>query len=145
MDLPIFDINRELSTPASKFNTAFAKNPMELFDRIRETTNDQWHIEHSSDTKTDYRIAFDKVQWKQGIGEDAIIAVSELSSEQRKMINLRQRDKLCIQTLQVPKLPSTTEMIVVVVSAGQTITAFPGRWLPPLNEELSKKWIFLVT
>ena len=84
-----------------------------------------------------------KKHWPNGIGEDAILAIKDANALQLKNIQHEKKDKFLLQTLQMRELPNTLKMIIVIAKIGEVITAFPGRWLPPLNKDLVKQLIFM--
>ncbi len=137
------ELYKQTELAASKFKREFADNPLDLYKRIICTTQVQWTIVDESQGKTDYLILFKKEQWKNGIGEDSVILLNELGDDQVKSLQKEPKENYEIQTLLVKELPVTFQMVLVVAGNNQVITAFPGRWLPPLNKAIVKDWVFL--
>jgi hypothetical protein len=143
LNIPVADLFEQTKLIASNFKNEFANNPLDLYQRINETTQQQWKIINSDAGKTDYLILFKKEKWKNGIGEDSVIPVNELNDDEKKNIRYEPKENYEIQTLVVKELPVTFKMVLVVDELGQVITAFPGRWLPPLDKKIIKDWVFL--
>lgn len=143
LKIPTSKLFEQTKLIASKFKNEFASNPLDLHQRINETTQQHWKIINSDTEKTDYLILFKREKWKNGIGEDSAMRINELNDDEKKNIRYEPKENYEIQTLVVKELPVTFQMALVVDEQSQVITAFPGRWLPPLNKNIIRDWVFL--
>ena len=137
-------LRQQTLLPASKLFKEFAVSPRQLYNRLQQTNDEDWKIVEKSAEKTDYIVTFSEKDWPNGIGCDVIIRATELSKHQLNQVSLQRRDEWLVKTLVTAWLPKTRQLVIVMSRDGTFLTIFPGAWLPPLNQQISMDYIFLI-
>lgn len=133
-----------LQFPASKFHPSFASTPLSLYERLSESSPQDWQVVAELAGKIDYVVNFPKMQWPKGIGYDQIIAAKDLTKENLGRIKLQRRGQFMVKTLVCNAFPITNQLVIVLDNKQAALTIFPGQWLPPLDENIVDDYIFLM-
>ena len=130
-------INLQLAIIGSKIFTAFAANPLELYERIkpRILLNDLYR--RRTDQNKVVTLVYDKNEYPDGIGYDGICPYSELSETEKSMLKYKHRDNNQVKVIHRKPLP--TWHLNVVLSKTQPgnlkiKTIFPGSIAPPVPQ-----------
>ena len=121
----IEQINSSLSTPGSKFSSEIISAPEDLFELIKKNKNCE--SRNISNGYASINFEFDFV-----IGNEGIANLEQLSPEVSKGITRDDRNGIIVNVVRMRELPDTTKMEVIVNDTNEIITAFPGRFAPPL-------------
>ena len=125
----------ETGRAGSRFFPAFASDPETLFDRFRSAIL-------SSDVRPVFRdgtcvavVRFPREAWPEGIGENALAAVGELTEAEAGSLVPEVRGEHMVNVCVRDSLPPTWQGVCVFGNAGGALgllTVFPGSYAPPL-------------
>ncbi len=157
----ISDLQQLPEKAGSKFHPAFASDPQQLYRRmVQGITENRFSIVAESrlpvvaknlpppaaaDVKTDYALHYERELWPEGIGYDQVVPLSALDTAQQNRIRWQQRSDHLVQVLPAANLPPTWQLNCIVQCDGEVTTVFPGTWLPPLNEQITQDYVFLIS
>ncbi len=118
-------IKSSLSTPGSKFSSEIITAPEDLLKLMERCK--KFEIKNISNGFASFHFEFNFV-----IGNEGIAKLVELSPEVSKGITREDRNGIIVNVVRMRELPDTTKMEVIVNDTNEIITAFPGRFAPPL-------------
>ncbi len=123
-------IQQELNLIGSKFYADFAQEPLDILKQLKKASQTQNPIENN---KTLIQFAFSKVDFPNGIGNSALLPLSELDEAQQARKYKVKRGDFEVWTCEVVRLPTTNVLsIITMEKAGvfDIITLFPGDYAP---------------
>ncbi len=123
-------IQQELELIGSKFHADFAQEPFEILDQFKKASRMQIPIENN---KTLIQFAFSKDDFPNGIGNSALLPLSELDEAQQARKYKVKRGDFEVWTCEVAKLPTSNKLsIIAFENQGNfdIITLFPGEYAP---------------
>ena len=118
-------IKSSLSTPGSKFSSDIISAPEDLFELIKKNKNCE--SRNISNGYASINFEFDFV-----IGNEGIANLEQLSPEVLKTMTQEDRNGVIVNVVRMLNLTSTNKMEIIVNPLNEIITAFPGRFAPPL-------------
>jgi hypothetical protein len=127
------EMDKLLALTGSKFHPDFAKNPLGLAEQIFTGLNN-FKTEFIS---KDLIIFYPEEEYRNGIGTDSIIHLSELNEAEISNIRIKNRSEVEIKTIQRKLIPTWQLNIVFDNSGNQEMkinTIFPGKYAPPFPE-----------
>lgn len=120
------EIQGQIDLIGSKFFSSFCQSPIELYDKITDRVPSK--IIHQENRNVVYSYTFEE-----NIGYDSIIAICELSSKERKAIEIEKRNHYEVKVIRKNKRNGTKQLNVVFQkNSNEIITMFPGIYAPPL-------------
>lgn len=120
-------IRHQLSEPGSKFFASFCKNPYVLIEMLNLQSPHKMMMQRNGTKALLYR--FDSGF----IGTDSLVELSALSPDEKRDMKNEIRDGQMVHVIERKHLEPTDECVVIVNdSTKQVVTAFPGRYAPPL-------------
>ncbi len=125
----LIEIQEQIDLIGSKFFSSFCQSPAEVHDKITDRVPSK--IIHQDNGNVVYCFTFEE-----NIGYDSIIAISELSSKERKAIGQEKRNHYEVKVIRKNKRNATKQLNVVFQkNNNEIITMFPGIYAPPLPSE----------
>jgi hypothetical protein len=109
----------------SKFDASQVLNPeeiLQLLDKGKQVLEVK-----QPNGNTARSVEFDKP-----IGTEGIVSLDELSKDEKKHIKEALRNGLHLKAVRLSELKKTNRLTYVVNSQNEIVTAFPGRYAPPL-------------
>lgn len=123
-------IQQELDLIGSKFYADFAQEPLEILNQLEKASQMQTPIENN---KTLIQFDFSKEDFPNGIGNSALLPLSELDETQQVRKYKVKRGDYEVWTCEVAELPTSNKLsIIAFENQGffDIITLFPGEYAP---------------
>ena len=120
-----FTIKQACNSVGSKFNATIIQNPLDLM-QLKEKGNIAFKIEQANDNDA-ISVKFDFV-----VGSEGILSILELSETEKQFIKESKRNGIFIKSIKLPELKPTNQITYIINKQDEIITAFPGRYAPPL-------------
>jgi len=138
------DINAQLAIVGSKFYSEFAQNPIQLLKKIKAHQNfkTQYIINNKGDRKV-IKLFFKVEDYPEGIANDSLLLIDELSSENKKKLQIKDRNGFLINHIKLKIYKPSWHLNIVLSMEGKPmiITIFPGKEAPsfpnPKTQEAS--------
>ena len=130
------EIKEQLDMVGSKFNKEFAQQPIEILNSL---VKDSFTSEDLENNKILLQFSFSSKDFPHGIGNSALIPLSELSAQQHSSKYNVNRSDYEVWTCQVEKLPSTNLLSIIALKQEKTlqiVTLFPGDYAPAFPKGL---------
>jgi len=109
----------------SKFDASHVLNPEQLLQLIEKGTLVKEVKQPNGNTAR-------SVEFEMPIGTEGIVALDELSHDEKKHIKEAMRNGLHLKAVRLSELKKTNRLTYVVNGQNEIVTAFPGRYAPPL-------------
>ncbi len=133
------DIDEALKIPGSKFNSNFCSDPDNLMTKL-DNDFDSAVSSEPSETIRILEYAYSENDYPDGIGRESVVAIDDLTDEERKGLFRRKREEgsadevwhLCHDP--VP----TWDLTVVIEMSGDErslLAVYPGKPAPPLPDK----------
>ena len=134
MSLSDKDIDKQLSISGSKFFSDFAKNPLELWERILHHNDFNIHQIEQLKGKTEIKLLFSEKEFPHGIANDSLLELDEIPADQIKMVERHKRDGFMVQQIRFDYHKPSWQLNIVLINSDQPyiLTIFPGIYAPPL-------------
>lgn len=141
------EIDFQLSISGSKFHPVFAINPFHLWEKIQKHHN--FNILDDKiwkNGKAEISLIFQEVQYPKGIANDSLIKIESLSNEQKKQLQIEERDGFLVNNISLNEFKPTWQANIILAKGTeiQLITIFPGIFAPALpnqKKQSKKEWI----
>jgi len=123
------EINDQLAIVGSKFYPEFVQNPIQLMKKIKAHQNfkTQDIIKNKGDRNV-INLLFSKEDYPKGIANDSLFLIDELPSENKKQVQIKERDGFLINHIKVKISKPSWQLNIVLAMNGKptVITIFPG-------------------
>lgn len=123
-------IIEQLALVGSKFNHAFAAEPLDILNRLDQGIIRSRSLENN---KTLFQYTFSKDDFPQGIGDSALQSLSKLDeTEQARKYKVKRGDYE-VWSCDVTELPKSNILSIIAYHQGSSfdiITLFPGDYAP---------------
>lgn len=138
------EIREQLDMVGSKFNKEFAQQPIDILISLAKASFTQRDI---ANTKIVGQFSFSWDDFPNGIGNSALIPLSELSAQQQADKYKVNRSNYEVWTCDVAELPATNLLSIIALkleNSLQIVTLFPGDYAPAFprglgdSEELNR-------
>ena len=124
------DIRRQLDMVGSKFDPSFVKQPMDILKSFKKASFSSRNIENN---KIVFQFLFSVKDFPNGIGNSALIPMSELSTQQQATKYKVKQSNYEVWTCEVEELPTTNLLSIIALNQENTlqiVTLFPGDYAP---------------
>lgn len=124
------EIKEQLDMVGSKFNSAFADQPIKILDSLAKASFTERDIEKG---KKVFQFTFPLRDFPQGIGNSALIPLTKLSAQQSATKYKVNRSNYEVWTCDVEELPVTNLLTIIAgisENTSQIVTLFPGEYAP---------------
>jgi hypothetical protein len=130
------EVKKQLQLPGSKFHPAFARDPLELWDIIKNLItagNFRASIDHN---RKIFSFNLDPAEYPDGIGTRGLLAMSELTPEEGLRVVRQERDGFFVLVISGPEPRITHEMHLVILLTDDPFitTIYPGMYAPPFPD-----------
>ena len=119
------NIVKGLLMPGSKFHSDLVQNPDHIL-RLIDRGRGNFKIEQGNGNRA-YTLEFDE-----NIGTEGIVAFEELNDVQRKGVKEIVRNGFHLKAIESPIMNDSKQLTYILNTRNELITAFPGRYAPPL-------------
>ena len=131
------DIRSQLAIVGSKFNPGFAKNPVQLWEKIQ--SHEQFFYPDIGDWKEKrfpVIVSYSLDDYPGGVGEDTLIRLGNLLPAEKTLLKKQDRDGILVNHLQTTKTNPTWQVNVILWREKELIvrTIFPGIYAPPFPD-----------
>jgi hypothetical protein len=136
------EYKRELRQPGSKFFHHFATDFGQLLDRLKSVNVEQ---QVGLNGNLIFSAVFSKVLYPDGIGTKGVVAIQELTEQERARIYMGENRGYLLKHLKTKDLPVTNECTLILkpTNAGlQLITCFPGPSAMPVPDSKMSKDLY---
>ncbi|MFW6351758.1 MAG: hypothetical protein ACOC2E_05190 [Bacteroidota bacterium] len=126
-----------MQKPGSKFYPAFARHPVHLWERISALQKHLTEVKKQGNQKRAFIFQIPEILYPQGIGNDGIINLSDLSAQEKKMMTSTLRNGFEIFSVKLARPLPTWQMNLILETSDERhkiITLFPGTYAPPLPD-----------
>jgi hypothetical protein len=124
------EIKEQLEMVGSKFNKEFAQQPIDILNSLVKASFTQREI---GNNKILLQLSFSSKDFPYGIGNSALISLSELSVQQQAAKYKVNRSNYEVWTCEVAELPTTNLLSIIALKQENTlqmVTLFPGDYAP---------------
>jgi hypothetical protein len=140
------EIRAQLDMVGSKFDPAFARQPMDILNSLKKASFTNRDI---GDNKIVAQYTFSEREFPNGIGNSALIPLNKLSDQQQAAKYKVNRNNYEVWTCEVEELPTTNLLTIIALNQENTlqiVTLFPGDYALAfplgLGAEEEKKRVF---
>lgn len=130
------EIRVQLDMVGSKFDPAFARQPMDILNSLKKAS---FTIRDIGDNKIVVQYTFSEQDFPTGIGNSALIPLNKLSDQQQTAKYKVNRSNYEVWTYEVEELPTTNLLTIITLNQENTlqiVTIFPGEYAPAFPQGL---------